>query len=153
MHRGESLGVLVAQHQRMIHIGGRTLQTVQDQFLQARHVFPLDLEAAGDRNRPSLVDQTFASRGWLPLGRTVDLLGRDALFAASRFVQLPRSIADTDGVHQVLLDAGRIEIDVRHRGKQRLDHKTIHLRVPLAELRSPVSVLRDTFHRVDHQIL
>ena len=150
---GVEAGIFIAQHQGVIGIGRGPFQSIERQFQQAGNVGSEGRLEAGDAHFFALPDQARAVGGRLPGGGAGEFLRRLARLGAGRFVESAGLVAGRRDLGQVLFDAGRVEIDVGHRGEQAFEHRPIDLGVANAELGRSVGVHRKPLGGMDQEVL
>ena len=146
-------GIFIAQHQGVIGVGRGPFQSVERQFQQAGNVGSENRLELGDPHFFALPHQARTVGGRLPGGGTGEFFRRLARLDAGRFIEFAGLVAGRRGLGQVLFDAGRVEIDVGHRGEQAFEHGPIDLGIANAELGRSVGVHRQSLGGMDQQVL
>ena len=126
MHECVHFVVFLAQHARMIRIGGDALQSVSQQFLKTGQIVSQRGSGRGDADARRLRQQTVQSGRRTPLGRPFKFFRLLAGAAAGMFIQGLRVLFNRRRFANHGFNAGGVEAHIGHRREQRFDDKYIH---------------------------
>ena len=118
--------IFLAQFARMIRIGGKSLQSVSQQFLQTGQVVSQSGSCRGDADARRLRQQTVLCGRRSPLGRPFKFFRLLAGTAASVFIQGLRVLLNRCRFANHGFNAGGVKAYIGHRREQRFDDKYVH---------------------------
>ncbi len=153
VERGVDLRVFMVEDAGVIGVGGGALQSVEDQFLQAGHVVAQADLPPGDRHLLGLPHQAVEIGGRLARRR-----GRKAAPASCPPSHRPprRASGPCRGAWRRRaddLEPGGIEVDVRDRGEEEVEHGAVDLAVGGPQLGGPMGVHRNALGGMHQQVL